>query len=130
MRELALSTLQVGEVVQVLAGDGEDTNDYRFTVLEKGEHPICDFMQRPPGEDAYLGPARVCLEGCVEIDVPEGQTLVDLLDEDTPPDIPPGDGELRYGGIIAIFDFRENTPPKPKIRHVVLPRISGLFVHR
>lgn len=57
MRELNVAELSVGEVVHVIAGEGEDTNEYRFTVTDEGTYPVGNLIQRPNGDDVTLGPS-------------------------------------------------------------------------
>lgn len=121
MKLINLLELDPGNVINVLAGEGEETEELRFKVIEAGIHPICEFSQRPSYEDIVLGPVRVCLEGCsMAKSLREGYNDEEITE--------PGDGLLYFGGVIIIFDKRETTPPIPKTRHPVLPPISGLFI--
>lgn len=120
MKLINLSRLESGKVINVLNGEGEDTEAHRFRVLEPGIHPVCELSQGPENEDEIIGPVRVCLEGCTMARaVLEGYNDEEITE--------PGDGLLYLGGVIIIFDQSETASPIPKTRRPILPPISGIF---
>lgn len=131
MTELLLRRLDIGSNIHVIAGEGDDANELRFRVLGiKEGFPVCDFRQRPAGDDAILGPARVLLEGCtggILIGKDEDGSGYDYKDDD--PDVEPGNGLLQIGGFIAIVDLR-GTSPLPNMRRRIVPAICGIALQR
>jgi len=123
MERLVLKELGVDEIIHILAGEGDDTTEFFFKVLQSGRFPLCEFIQRPEGQDTYAGEIPVQLEGSLTVNDPD-----EYYEDDDTRVIEAGDGQIRIGGLLIIKDQREPTPSGDQKRCLVYPPISGLFV--
>ena len=130
MRELYVPGLEVGSTVRILAGNGEDVNQYVFDVLQAGKTPICDLRQFVFSDGDPVGPVKVRLVGGLENDGPEDETITQMglrveLKEASFPQ-PAADRYIKIGGTILVVDIRDGVPPQVKTWHELTPPIEGI----